>query len=42
MRLCSNADLTRYVLEQKLLALGALMVPIGWTMLCIDILPGLF
>jgi hypothetical protein len=30
--------LTRYVLEQKVLALGTLMAPIGCTMLWIDIL----
>ncbi len=38
MRMNTNADLTRYVLEQKLLALATLMVLIGWTMLWMDIL----
>lgn len=38
MRMCNNADLTRYVLEQKLLALATLMAPIGWIMLWADIL----
>jgi DNA-binding NarL/FixJ family response regulator len=41
MRMCSNADLTRYVLEQKLLALAALMAPIPWIMPWAEILQDL-
>ncbi len=32
MRLSTNADLTRYVLEAKLLSLATLIIPIGWIM----------
>lgn len=32
MSMNTNADLTRYVLEQKLLSLGTLIIPIGWIM----------
>jgi DNA-binding NarL/FixJ family response regulator len=38
MRMNTNADLTRYVLEQKVLAFAALMAPIAWMLPWTEIL----
>jgi DNA-binding NarL/FixJ family response regulator len=38
MRMNTNADLTRYVLEQKVLAFAALMSPIAWMLPWAEIL----